>query len=164
MSRAMTDFVDSRRRSQLMAGIRGRDTAPELAVRRVAHGMGLRYRLHRKDLPGRPDLVFPKHRLAVFVHGCFWHHHRECRYAHVPKSHVAYWTDKFARNVRRDRRNEEELLTLGWRVFVIWECETRDEETVRQRLLALVGRAASNRTRKSRSLPRETPTGSVTTR
>lgn len=130
----MTDNVDSRRRSELMAGIRGQDTAPELAVRRTAHEMGLRFRLHRRDLPGRPDLVFPKHRLAVFVHGCFWHHHAGCRFAHIPKTRTAYWTEKFATNVARDRRNDEALKLLGWRVLVIWECETKETEGIQKRI------------------------------
>ena len=134
----MTDIVDSKRRSKMMAGIRGRDTGPERTVRRIAHRMGLRFRLHRKDLPGRPDLVFPKHRLAVFVHGCFWHRHRGCRYAYTPKSHVAFWTGKFAANVARDRRQDAALEARGWRVLVIWECETRHEATVEHRLAAFI--------------------------
>ena len=134
----MTDIVGSRRRSEMMAGIRGRDTAPERAVRRVAHRMGLRFRLHRKDLPGRPDLVFPRHRLAVFVHGCFWHRHEGCRYAYTPKSRVAFWTRKFAGNVARDRRNEDALRDLGWRVLIVWECEARDSEAVGMRLARCV--------------------------
>ena len=134
----MTDIVGSRRRSEMMAGIRGRDTAPERAVRRVAHRMGLRFRLHRKDLPGRPDLVFPRHRLAVFVHGCFWHRHEGCRYAYTPKSRVAFWTRKFAGNVARDRRNEDALRDLGWRVLIVWECEARDAEAVGMRLARCV--------------------------
>ena len=134
----MTDNVSPTRRSQLMAGIRGQDTAPELIVRRIAHRMGLRFRLHRKDLPGRPDLVFPKHRLVVFVHGCFWHQHGGCRYAHIPKSRVAYWTEKFSRNVARDRRNEGVLRDVGWRVLVIWECETGYEKSIEKKLAASV--------------------------
>lgn len=134
----MTDIVSGRRRSEMMAGIRGRDTAPERAVRRVAHRMGLRFRLHRKDLPGRPDLVFPRHRLAVFVHGCFWHRHEGCRYAYTPKSRVAFWTRKFAGNVARDRRNEDALRDLGWRVLIVWECEARDAEAVGMRLARCV--------------------------
>ena len=130
----MTDIVDSRRRSKMMARIRGRDTAPEITVRRISHGLGFRFRLHRKDLLGRPDLVFPRHRLAVFVHGCFWHRHSGCRYAYTPKSHIAFWMEKFAHNIARDRRNEEALRNLGWQVLLIWECETRDKETVRQYL------------------------------
>lgn len=133
----MTDIVDSRRRSELMAAIRTRDTAPELTVRRIAHRMGLRFRLHPKDLPGRPDVVLPKHRLVVFVHGCFWHRHAGCRYATTPKSRIAFWTEKFAANVARDARHEAALRELGWRVLVIWECETRDAGTVERRLAAL---------------------------
>ena len=136
----MTDIVDSKRRSELMAGIRGRDTAPELAVRRIAHRMGLRFRLHRKDLPGRPDLVFPKHRLTVFVHGCFWHRHEGCRYASTPKSRIAFWTEKFAANVDRDERQEAALRALDWRALIIWGCETKDKAAVERRLAALIRR------------------------
>ena len=150
----MTDIVDSQRRSEMMARIRGRDTVPEIVVRRIAHKLGLRFRLHRKDLPGRPDLVFPKHRLAVLVHGCFWHRHGGCRYAYTPKSRIAFWTDKFARNVARDQRNEKALRELGWRVLVIWECETRDKEKIKQRLLEIVGHAVPNLARES---PRLSP-------
>ena len=136
----MSDIVDSKRRSAMMARVRGRDTAPELAVRRIAHRMGLRFRLHRKDLPGRPDLVFPKHRLAVFVHGCFWHRHKDCRHASTPKTRVAFWDGKFAANVARDARQEAALTRIGWRVLVIWQCETKDEAGVERRLAASVDR------------------------
>ena len=118
----------------MMAGIRGRNTEPELLVRRLAHKLGFRFRLHRKDLPGSPDLVFSRHRVAVFVHGCFWHRHRGCRYAYTPKSRVVFWKGKFAQNTARDRRAEEALRNLGWRVLVIWECETKCEQSVRQHL------------------------------
>ena len=134
----MKDIVDRKRRSDLMANVRARDTAPELAVRRIAHRMGLRFRLHRRDLPGRPDLVFPKHRLVVFVHGCFWHRHDGCRYASTPKSRIAFWTEKFAANVARDARQETALRALGWRIVVIWECETRHEAAVERMLAALI--------------------------
>ena len=136
----MTDIVSSRRRSELMARIRRRDTVPELAVRRIAHRMRLRFRLQRKDLPGCPDLVFPKHRLAVFVHGCFWHRHEGCRYASTPKSRIAFWTEKFVANVVRDARQEAALRALGWRVLVIWQCETRNEAAVERKLAASVDR------------------------
>ena len=140
----MIDIVDSQRRSELMANIRGWDTAPECAVRRIAHRMGLRFRLRRKNLPGRPDLVFPKHRLAVFVHGCFWHQHDECQYAHIPKSRTEYWKAKFARNVERDKENEEALRSLGWNVLVVWECEVGDEEGVEERLKAAIRSSGTN--------------------
>ena len=136
----MTDIVDPKRRSEMMANVRSRNTAPELAVRRIAHRMGLRFRLHRKDLPGRPDLVFPRHRLAVFVHGCFWHRHEGCRHASMPKSRTAIWAEKFAANVQRDARQQTALRSLGWRILVVWECETKDEAAVERRLGVLIGR------------------------
>ena len=123
----MADIVDSKRRSRIMSRIRGRDTTPELVVRRMAHRLGFRFRLHRKNLPGRPDIVFPRYRVAVFVHGCYWHRHKGCRYAYTPKSRVAFWLEKFNKNVAHDHRSEEALRNLGWRVLVIWECETQDQ-------------------------------------
>ena len=136
----MIDIVDNKRRSEIMARIRSRDTAPELAVRRIAHRMGLRFRLHRKDLPGRPDLVFPKHRLVVFVHGCFWHRHEGCRRASTPKSRTSFWLEKFAANIDRDARQEAALRALGWRVLVIWQCEIGDDAALECRLAALTKR------------------------
>lgn len=136
----MTDIVNSKRRSEMMARVRGRDTAPELAVRRIAHRMGFRFRLHRKGLPGRPDLVFPRHRVVVFVHGCFWHRHEGCRYASTPKSRVAFWTEKFTANVARDARQQAALRALGWQVLVIWECESNRPAFVECRLTALLRR------------------------
>ena len=133
----MTDIVDARKRSQMMANVRGHNTAPELAVRRIAHKMGLRFRLHRKDLPGRPDLVFPKHRLVVFVHGCFWHRHEGCRYASTPQSRRGFWMKKLADNVARDQRQKAALQALGWKVLVIWGCETGDRMAVERSLAAL---------------------------
>ena len=158
----MTDIVDSKRRSEMMAGIRGCDTAPELTVRRIAHRMGLRFRLHRKDLPGCPDLVFPKHRLVVFVHGCFWHRHRGCRYAYTPKSRVTFWSEKFAANVARDARQEAALRTLGWRVLIIWECETRLKAAVEHRLSALIQSADPAPKREATSSVAARPTATVT--
>ena len=113
-----------------MARIQGRDTVPEVVVRRTAHRLGFRFRLYRKDLPGRPDLVFPRYRSVVFVHGCFWHRHGGCRFAYTPRSRVRFWTEKFRQNVARDHRTEDALRSLGWRVLVIWECETRDDGVV----------------------------------
>ena len=118
-----------------MSKIKGRDTRPEIAVRRIAHRLGFRFRLYRNDLPGRPDLVFPRYRAVVFVHGCFWHRHRGCRYAYSPKTRVRFWTEKFRGNVARDRRNVNTLRKLGWRVLIIWECETRSSECVQKHLL-----------------------------
>jgi len=114
----------------MMASIRGRNTLPELRVRRYLHAAGLRFRLHDRRLPGSPDLVFPAHRVAVFVHGCFWHRHPFCRYATTPASRQEFWLDKFARNVVRDQRNLLALERLGWTPLVIWECDTREVESL----------------------------------
>ena len=113
-----------------MANIRGRNTRPELAVRRAAHGLGLRFRLHRRDLPGSPDLLFPGRRTAVFVHGCYWHRHNGCKYTYTPKSNVEFWVNKLQTNVARDIRTKQELEARGWNVVVIWECETKSNETL----------------------------------
>jgi DNA mismatch endonuclease (patch repair protein) len=111
-----------------MAAIRGRDTSPELRVRHALHAMGYRYRLHRRDLPGKPDLVLPKHRAVIFVHGCFWHMHR-CPYGRPkPATNAEFWEEKRRGNVERDTRNRRALEQAGWRVFVVWECQTRDPE------------------------------------
>ena len=119
------DVHDRETRSFNMSRIRGKDTKPEMIVRRACHALGLRFRLHCKDLPGKPDLVFPKHRTVVFVHGCFWHSH-DCRYGRVvPATNAEFWRDKRAATVERDRRKVEELTALGWRVLEYWECETK---------------------------------------
>lgn len=126
-------------RSRNMRAIKGRDTTPELTVRRLLHAMGYRFRLQRRDLPGRPDIVLPRHRVAVFVHGCFWHRHR-CRYGCVePATRPEFWRAKFAANVARDRRAVRALRRAGWRVLVVWECQTRDMERLRKRLAAFLG-------------------------
>ena len=131
----MTDIFDRKKRSEIMSRIRGRDTEPEMIVRKIAHGLGFRFRLHRRDLPGSPDLLFPRYRAVIMVHGCFWHRHPGCKYASSPKTRVRFWEDKFEGNVVRDRRNEGALDGLGWRVMVIWECETRDREAVAERIV-----------------------------
>jgi DNA mismatch endonuclease (patch repair protein) len=108
-----------------MSGIRGKDTRPEMLVRRRIHGLGFRYRLHDKSLPGAPDLVFPKYRTVVFIHGCFWHRHEHCRYATIPESNQEFWLDKFQSNLDRYRDVVHTLETSGWRVVLIWECGIR---------------------------------------
>lgn len=118
----MTDIKDRASRSRNMRAIRGADTKPEIAVRQGLHSLGFRFRLHRRDLPGRPDLVLPRFRAVVFVHGCFWHRHIGCRYASVPATRPDFWASKFTANVERDRRVQSELLAGGWRVATIWEC------------------------------------------
>lgn len=121
-----------------MRSVKQKDTGAEMIVRRIAHAMGARYQLHRKDLPGRPDLVFPRRRLCIFVHGCFWHRHGGCRLASTPKTNVEFWQEKFTRNVERDMRKEAELRAAGWDVVTVWECETRSPELLSTRLRALL--------------------------
>lgn len=121
-----------------MSRIRGKDTKPELVVRRVLHRLGYGFRLHRADLPGRPDVVLPRFRTAVLVHGCFWHRHPGCKFAYTPKSRVNFWTDKFGHNVERDKRARRELRKLNWKVLVVWECQTRDEAKLESRLARLL--------------------------
>lgn len=113
-------------RSEIMSRVRGKDTKPEWRVRSALHAAGLRYRLHVKGLPGRPDLVFSSRRCVVFIHGCFWHRHAGCASTRTPKSRIDFWEAKFQENSRRDKRVEEELKNLGWTVIVVWECETLD--------------------------------------
>jgi DNA mismatch endonuclease, patch repair protein len=116
------DVVDRATRSRMMAGIRGRNTKPERIVRSILHRAGLRFRLHTK-LPGKPDVVLPKHDTVIFVHGCFWHHHTGCRYATTPASNVAFWQEKFAANQQRDAMVKRHLRRLGWQVRVVWSCQ-----------------------------------------
>jgi DNA mismatch endonuclease (patch repair protein) len=129
----------------MMAGIKGVNTRPERLVRSFLHRHGLRFRLHGKGLPGRPDLVLPRYKAAVFVHGCFWHRHPGCRFAYNPKSNSAFWQKKFSENVRRDERKEKELRGAGWRVFTVWECETRDEASL-MRLIESIHSNSDERT------------------
>lgn len=132
------DFLTPDERSAAMAKVRAKDTTPEMTVRRAIWRLGYRYRLHPADLPGRPDIVLPRHRLIIFVHGCFWHRHERCRRATWPKSNTAFWMDKFAANVARDRRKEAALATAGWRVATIWECETVSAEMLNASLARIM--------------------------
>lgn len=128
----MVDRLSQSARSELMRAVKRAGTTPELRVRKIAHSLGTRYRLHVKRLPGSPDLVFPSRKLCIFVHGCFWHRHADCRLASNPSSNVIFWEEKFTKNVERDSRKEAQLRELGWQVFTIWECETRDSEELRE--------------------------------
>ena len=119
------DVVDSATRSRMMSGIRSKDTKPEMTVRKYLHAKGFRYRLHTRDLPGSPDLVLPKYKTAILVHGCFWHRHPGCRYTTTPASNVEHWDQKFRANTERDARKQAALEAAGWRVIVVWECELR---------------------------------------
>ncbi len=128
------DVHTAEQRSRNMSAIRGRDTKPEMRVRSLLHSLGYRYRLHRKDLPGKPDIVLPKYRTAIFVHGCFWHSHN-CRWGMVtPKTRSEFWTEKRRGTTERDSRNLRALEAAGWRVLVIWECQSRSAEELRQLL------------------------------
>jgi len=143
----MVDVVNSATRSRMMRGIKGVNTAPEMRVRRQMHAAGLRYRLHQKDLPGRPDLVFPSLQTVVFVHGCFWHQHPGCRYASTPATNTEFWASKLRGNVDRDRRTINALEADGWTVSIIWECSSdRDLEAL---TAAIAQRAEARRTRVS---------------
>jgi DNA mismatch endonuclease, patch repair protein len=124
------DIVSSQTRSRMMSGIRGKDTRPEILVRRLLHAAGLRFRLHRRDLPGIPDIVLPKYRAAIFVHGCYWHVHKGCHFFKMPGSNVDFWRRKLESNQARDRHNVKLLLKDGWRVLVIWECLLRQPPAV----------------------------------
>jgi DNA mismatch endonuclease (patch repair protein) len=135
------DVVSKEKRSQMMAGIKGRDTRPEMIVRKLLFAHGFRYRLHRKDLPGCPDLVLTGHKLAIFVHGCFWHQHANCDLAKLPATNEEFWRKKLGRNVRRDRQVVEELKASGWRVLVVHECAIRrlSQDRLLQRITRYVG-------------------------
>lgn len=130
----MTDTMSPDERSRRMSLVRSVDTKPEMAVRRLVHGMGYRYRLHCRDLPGKPDLVFRSRRAVVFVHGCFWHRHNGCPLARLPKSKIEFWAAKLEGNRKRDTRKIAELEEAGWRVFVVWECELKDKGLLGERL------------------------------
>ncbi len=135
------DRLTPSHRSWNMSRIKSRDTSPELKVRSLLHGLGYRFRLHRKDLPGTPDIILPKYRTVIFVHGCFWHRHPECKYAYSPKSNVEFWEKKFKANVGRDQTNVSMLQELGWKIIVIWECQTRDLEHLKYSLKASLSNA-----------------------
>lgn len=135
------DIMSAAERSERMARIRSKDTQPELRVRHIVHRLGYRYRLHRKDLPGVPDLTFPSRRKVIFVHGCFWHAHKGCKVANRPKTRRPFWDAKFERNKARDRANKRLLKKQGWGVCTIWECETRRDSLIVSHLSQFLGPA-----------------------
>lgn len=125
----MADKLTSQQRSYLMSRVKGKNTKIEKRVRSLLHRSGYRFRLHRRDLPGSPDIVLPKYKIVIFVHGCFWHHHKDCKKAGLPKRNVDFWREKMIKNVERDERKKKELDRLGWKVVILWQChiENRDE-------------------------------------
>lgn len=137
------DNLTRERRSWNMSRIKGANTGPERKVRSILHRMGYRFRLHRKDLPGKPDITLPKYKTVVFVHGCFWHRHKGCRDATLPKTRQDFWLIKLEGNAARDRNKEDALRILGWKVIVFWECEILQPEKIAHRLDKLIGRLSA---------------------
>ena len=121
------NHIISASRSKNMSAIKSKNTNPEIAVRKLLHSMGYRFRLHRKDLPGSPDIVLPKYKTVIFVHGCFWHRHENCKYASTPKTRKEFWENKFKLNLRRDSEVQEKIKSIGWQSVVIWECEINNK-------------------------------------
>ena len=134
----MTDSLNPSRRSENMRRIKAKNTKPEMVVRKLLHSLGYRYRLHAKDLPGKPDVVFRRLKRAIFIHGCFWHQHGECREGRLPGSRPEYWIPKLGRNVERDRNHAAQLIDAGWRVLTLWECETVDPDFLKRALCAFL--------------------------
>ena len=125
----------SEQRSRNMSAIKSKNTKPEIKVRKILHSMGYRFRLHSKNLPGSPDIVLPKHKTVIFVHGCFWHRHENCKYASTPKTRKEFWNKKFTENKKRDSEIQEKIKILDWRSVVIWECETKNIENLRDKII-----------------------------
>ena len=136
----MADTLTKKERSERMSRVRGRDTKPEMIVRRLVHRLGFRYRLHDRRLPGAPDLVFKARRKAIFIHGCFWHRHSDpaCKLARMPKSKLDFWRPKLESNRQRDLRNQSELDAIGWKYLIVWECELGHREQLENKLLAFL--------------------------
>ena len=134
MSREVLHKV-SKQRSRNMSAIKSKNTKPEIKVRKILHSMGYRFRLHSKDLPGSPDIVLPKYKTVIFVHGCFWHRHENCKYASTPKTRKEFWNKKFTENKKRDSEIQEKIKILDWRSVVIWECETKNIENLRDKII-----------------------------
>jgi DNA mismatch endonuclease (patch repair protein) len=136
----MADIMSKAQRSRLMSKIKGKNTLPELTLRQLIHAAGLRYRVHVKGLPGKPDIVFASRKKAIFVHGCFWHRHVDCKLAAVPQTNPDFWQTKFRQNVQRDRRNLDQLRNAGWGVLTVWECEMEQPAQVLRRVMRFLGK------------------------
>lgn len=128
------DCYDSKKRSEVMRKVHSKNTSPELFVRKALHKAGFRFRLHRADLPGKPDIVLPKYKTVIFVHGCFWHRHPNCKRATMPAQNIEYWEKKFSSNVERDKHHAQLLQTSGWKVIVVWECQIKDKSFINKML------------------------------
>lgn len=137
----MADKISKERRSWNMSRIRAKHTMPEIAVRSMLHRAGYRFRLHSKSLPGKPDIVLPKYKTVIFVHGCFWHRHKGCKYAYLPKSRITFWKNKFKQNIERHEIVAKELRMLGWQVVVVWSCEIKCPEKILGRLRICLNRS-----------------------
>lgn len=151
---SMPDSFSSSTRSRIMSGIKSKGTKPEIQVRRLLHNLGYRYRLHRADLPGRPDLVFPSRRKVVFVNGCFWHNHPGCARAHIPSGNKDYWLPKLTNNRERDERNVQLLKEKGWGVMTVWECQLKDMSTTSQRLTEFLEQGSPNQSKTDKKRPK----------
>lgn len=138
------DKISPEKRSWVMSQVKSRNTRPEIFVRSLLHRLGYRFRIHRPDLPGKPDIVLPKYRTVIFVHGCFWHSHEGCKRARMPAANNSYWKQKLARNMDRDAHNKDSLKSLGWNVIIIWECELKNMELLRARLLDCLNASISD--------------------
>jgi len=132
------DIITPERRSWNMSRIKGKNTKPEIIVRSLLFKLGYRFRLHYKKLPGKPDIVIPKYKTIIFVHGCFWHRHTGCQYAYSPKSRVDFWENKFNENINRDKKKKKELEDLGWKVIVLWECETKNTNILQEKISKII--------------------------
>jgi len=135
------DIWSKEKRSDVMSKIRSTNTKPEKLLRSLLHSKGLRFRIHRKDLPGKPDIIFPKQKLAIFVHGCFWHYHKDCNEGRIPSSNSKFWKDKLEKNILKDEKAIKDLIKIGWNVVVVWECEIeRTPLVVEQKILKVLGK------------------------
>jgi len=134
------DIISKEKRSWNMSRIRNKNTKPEMIVRSLLHRMGYRFILHKKGLPGKPDIVLPKHETIIFVHGCFWHRHQSCKYAYNPKSRIEFWRNKFIENKNRDKKVQNDLIELGWNVYVIWECETKNLDLLENKIISIMNK------------------------
>lgn len=149
------DTLSPEQRRRTMAAVKSWNTKPEIVVRGILHKAGFRFRLYRKDLPGRPDVALPKYRTVIFVHGCFWHQHPGCKHASKPGTRQDYWLPKLERNIERDKKHTSELDALGWNVLVVWECETKDKAAVSEKLIRFISRQTPNKAfQRTRKKPR----------